>query len=254
MLTENQLGPFITIIPFVGLCICLVGVFNTRQCPLLASTIAIWYLFVIMVARANPFHDPDSLEWSENKIDDVPGVSLLIAGMMAPLVVFYLLFTKSPSAQSFVLKEVHMCHHMQFCFYRLIGMAFLYLYFTGVSQNYAVLHGGMCDVITALTAIPLSQHIKTHGLAESRGLVMTWSFFGLVVDFCTTFVLFSLNFLGYFQPQYSLAIFLQNPISTIMLFNVPLASAIHVLIITRFDDMIEMGSVSSKFSPGYQSI
>ena len=150
-----------------------------------------------------------------------------------------------------------MCHHMQFCFYRLvIGMAFLYLYFTGVSQNYAGLHGGMCDVITALTAIPLSQYIKTHGLAESRGLVITcWSFYGLVVDFCTTFVLFSLNVLGYFQPQYSLAIFLQNPISMIMMmFNVPLASVIQVLIITRFDDMIEMGSVSSKFSPGYQSL
>lgn len=246
MLTENQLGPFITIIPFVGLCTCLVGVFNTRKCPLLASTIAIWYLLVIMVARSNPFHDADNLEWSENKIDDVPGVSLLIAGMMAPLVVFYLLFTKSPSAQSFVLKEIHMCHYIQFCFYRLAGMAFLYLYFTGVSQNYAVLHGGMCDVITALTAIPLSQYIKTHGLKESRGLIMTWNIFGLVVDFCTTFVLFSLNFLGYFQPQYSLVIFLQNPISTIILFNVPLASAIHVLIITRFDDMIEMGPVKKE--------
>ena len=57
-------------------------------------------------------------------------------------------------------------------------MSFLYLYFTGVSQNYAVLHGGICDVLIAMTAIPLSQYIKTHdGLGEEcRGLVMIWNF------------------------------------------------------------------------------
>ena len=107
MLTENELGPFIIIVPLIGLCICLVGVFNTRQCPLLASTIAIWHLLVIMTALTNPFYEANSLEWSEKKIDDAAGVSLIIAGMMIPLVGLYLLFTKSPSVRSFVLQEVN---------------------------------------------------------------------------------------------------------------------------------------------------
>ena len=243
MLTEKDLGPFITIVPLLGLCFCSVGVIYTRKCPLLASTIAIWYLLVIMIARTNPFHEANSLEWFDNKIDDAAGVSLIIAGMMIPLVALYLLFTKSPSVRSFVLQEVNIYHYHQFHIFRISGMSFLYLYFTGVSQNYAVLHGGICDVLIAMTAIPLSQYIKTHdGLGEEcRGLVMIWNFFGLLVmrDFCTTLILFAGNFLGYFQPQYSLAIFLQNPISTIVLFNVPLTAAIHVLIMMKFDDLIK---------------
>ena len=248
MLTEKELGPFMTIVPLLGLCICSVGVIYTRKCPLLASTIAIWYLLVMMVARTNPFHEANSLEWSENKIDDAAGVSLIIAGMMIPLVALYLLFTKSHSVRSFVLQEVHIYHYHQFHIFRIAGMSFLYLYLTGVSQSYATLHGGICDVVIAMTAIPLSQYIKTRhdGLGEYRGIVMIWNFFGLVVDFCTTLILFTGNFLGYFQPQYSLAIFLQNPISTIILFNVPLTAAIHVLIMIKFDDIIKMGSAEER--------
>ena len=249
MLTSKEIGPFIIIVPLIALCICLVGVsYTARKCPLLASTIAIWYILVMVIAFLNPFHKVDSLEWSENKIDDILGIGLMIAGMMVPLIVLYLQFTKSHSVRSFVLlKEERLYHFQQYNLFRLSGMAFLYLYFTGENQNYAVLHGGICDTTIAITSIPLFQYIQKHGgLGKWRSVVMAWNFFGLVVDFGLTFILFLCNFLGYFQPQYPLAIFLQNPISTIILLNVPLAAAIHILVLTKFDTIVEKAGSSDE--------
>lgn len=237
MLTKAEIGPFMTIIPLVGTLVCLIGVISTRNCPILAATLIAWFISVQLIAQNIPFHD--GLEWSDNITDDVQGVILLIILMLAPLAIFYLLYLKLSSVRKYMLHEVAISNLIQFNLYRLVGGSIVYLYWTGVSKNYAMLHGGVCDIIIGLTAIPLAQHITDRGLKNCRGIIMAWNFFGVVVDFSVTTLLVLINFLGIFQPQYSLAILVCYPMSTILLFNVPLAAIMHILMMTKFDIMAE---------------
>lgn len=236
MLAPEELGPFATIIPLVAVVICSVGAWYARGRPVYAVAFVGWFVAVQSIARVEPFHS-DHVTWSDDLTDELLGVGLLITGMFAPLVALYLTYVTSPSLRQYLLHEIPLWVYVRFSFFRMAGASFLYLYLTGLERNYAVLHGGLCDVLIALTALPLSAYVRKHGVQKSRSLVTVWNFCGLVVDFVITLGLFSANLLGVFQPQYPLDIFLNNPLSTIILFNVPLASAMHVIIMLNFDEI-----------------
>jgi len=239
MLTYEELGSFTVIIPLLGVGICFAVVYYLRKdCPLLAVLAFSWFIAVQLIASTDPFSS--SLEWSDSNImDDLPGVMLLVAGMFIPLIVFYNVFQRSQHVRDTLVHNVPMHHMIYLCSYRIAGACFLYLYYIGNFKNYALLHGGVCDMTIGLTAIPLAQHVKKRGAKNCRQLIFAWNFFGLIVDFAVTLLLFTANFLGLFQAEYPLAVMLHNPISTIIIFNVPLSSIMHILMMAKFDAMCE---------------
>jgi hypothetical protein len=241
MLTYDELGPFTLIIPLLGVGICFAVVYYAGirvDSPLLAVLAFSWFIAVQQIASIDPFSS--SLEWSDNIMDDLRGVMLLVAGMFIPLIVFYNVFQRSQHVRDTLVYKVPMHHMIYLLSYRIAGACFLYLYYIGNFKNYALFHGGVCDITIGLTAIPLAQYVKKRGVKNCRQLIFAWNFFGLIVDFAVTLLLFTANFLGLFQAEYPLAIMLHNPISTIILFNVPLASIMHILMMAKFDAMSSM--------------
>ena len=241
MLTSEELGPFTVIIPLLGVGLCFAVVYyekNRREDnPLLAVLAVSWFIAVQLIASTDPFSS--SLEWSDNMMDDLPGVMLLVAGVCIPFIGSYNLFQRSQHVRDTLVHNVPMHHMIYLCSYRIAGACFLYLYYIGNFKNYALFHGGVCDMTIGLTAITLAQYVKKRGAKNCRQLIFAWNFVGLIVDFAVTFLLFTANFIGLFQAEYPLAVMLHNPISTIIIFNVPLSSIMHILMMAKFDAMCE---------------
>mmetsp|Transcript_19031 Transcript_19031/g.28007 ORF Transcript_19031/g.28007 Transcript_19031/m.28007 type:complete len:265 (+) Transcript_19031:114-908(+) len=247
MLTSEELGPFTVIIPLLGVGLCFAVVYyekNRREDnPLLAVLAVSWFIAVQLIASTDPFSS--SLEWSDNMMDDLPGVMLLVAGVCIPFIGSYNLFQRSQHVRDTLVHNVPMHHMIYICSFRIAGASLLYLYYIGNFKNYALFHGGVCDTTIGLTAIPLAQYVKKRGVKNCRHLIFAWNIFGLIVGYALTFLLFMANFLGLFQAEYPLAVMLHNPISTIILFNVPLASIMHILMMANFDTMCDSHIVSN---------
>ncbi len=239
MLTHEELGPFTLIIPLlaVGICFAVVCYYHRKDCRLLAVVAFSWFIVVQLIASTDPFSS--SLEWSDNIMDDLPGVIFLISCMLIPLIVFYNVFQRSQQVRDALIHNTPMHHMIYLLSYRIAGASFMYLYYIGNFKNYAVFHAGVCDMTIGLTAFPLAQYVKKRGAKNCRQLIFAWKIFGLVVDFAVTLLLFTANFLGLFQTEYPLALMLHKPVSTIILFNVPLASILHILMMAKFDEMCE---------------
>lgn len=248
MLTSAEIGPFTYLIPFFGILICIAGVnYKKDDSPLMATMLFLWFIVVQLISYKDPFSS--SFNWSDNIADDLPGVLLIIFGMSLPLVVFYTLYQKSEHVRQELVHEVPMHYMIRLNLYRIAGASFLYLYYFGSDasgsgnevefKNFTILYAGAMDVIIGLTAIPYSFYVKKHGIRNCHNGIMIWNFVGVVGDFVMTLNMFMANFLGLFQTQYPLPVMLHYPLSSVILFNVPLAATLHTVMMVKFEDMAD---------------
>ena len=159
--------------------------------------------------------------------------------------------------QGLVLKNVPLWSMVAIHIYRLDGLSVLVPFWNGEVPNFVGYQTILLDVIMGITAIPLTYLLYVPRNLRARGIDSTkaklplpflrdalwfWNSLGLY-DLSSAYVVFVLNVCGWggshiIQPPL-LPKLGRHPFPLLLLFQVPLAIAVHILILTHTDELMK---------------
>lgn len=262
----DALGLFDTLVPLSSIATVSVVVgYTLPRREYLGLFFLMWWTLAVAVSL-NDCLFQTTTEW--HKQSDLWGVTVLVG---LPVVMLRILWTwfQRGSISGFVLKHVPLWSLLALHIYRLDGLSIVAPFWRGTVPKVIGVQTIVLDVLMGATAVPLTVMLYRHrvGILSDRTATSTaarngglaallfpnvrlkdalwlWNSIGMY-DICSAYVIFLFNFFGLggdfiVQPPLSKLGF--HPFPLLILFQVPLAVAIHMLLLTKLDDIIEWQS------------
>ncbi|KAG7344942.1 hypothetical protein IV203_032473 [Nitzschia inconspicua] len=186
--------------------------------------------------------------WSSG---DAWGMVVIVGGNAMVLCILYFWFhQKDCHLRRFFSQTIPLWGMIALNTYRLDGLSIIVPLYRGTIPTFIGFQTIVLDVWMGATAIPLAFLLHPKNL-DTRRMVLTqqklkqilwfWNSLGLY-DLCSAFLIFLLNWAGVggewiVEPPLSRMGF--HPFPLLILFQVPLAIAIHVLCLTHLDDLMD---------------
>lgn len=160
--------------------------------------------------------------------------------------------------QGFVFKHIPLWSMVAIHIYRLDGLSILIPFWNGEVPNFVGYQTILLDVIMGITAIPLTYllYVPRKPKAKGRGsctkqkappsflrdVLWFWNSLGLY-DLCSAYLVLILNVFGLGGSHIAQPPLLpslgRHPFPLLLLFQVPVAVAVHILILTYIDELLK---------------
>jgi hypothetical protein len=244
----------------------VVGFVLPRQQPL-GLFVLIWWWWSVLISLAtirggnnvdgdgtttqdeSGFLFESSMGWSTG---DWRGVAVLVGSNVAVLGILYVWFQRPAGVgiQRFVLQRIPIWGMIALNIYRLDGLSIVAPFYHGTVPTFIGFQTIVLDAWMGATAIPLAflSHPKFSercrpllGQQRLKEMLWMWNSLGLY-DLCSAYFIFLLNWAGIggewiTQPPLCKLGF--HPFPLLILFQVPLAIAIHVLCLRYMDELMD---------------
>jgi hypothetical protein len=239
----DALGLFDTLVPIASiLTISVITVYTLPRQERLGLFFLVWWALSVAISLNNGLFT-SSAEWSPK---DYWGMLLLLGLPPCMLGILYLSFRYRPSIRLFFCNEVPLWSMIALHIYRLDGLSIVYPFWKGEIPKYLGFQTILLDVWIGATSIPLVWIVYTRGVdAISCGFrkdaLWFWNSLGLY-DLTSAYVIFASNYFqvgGRYLTTPALSMLGFHPFPLIVLFQAPLAIAIHILLLTNMDLILE---------------
>lgn len=243
MLDASSFGLFDTLVPvasIVTISVLVVYILPKQECFGLFLLIW-WTTSVIISLRSNLFVEAG--KWSSY---DWSGMVVLLSFPAMILCALYAWFQMQPKLRIFLYKEVPLWALFGLHAYRLDGLSIILPFWRGSIPKYLGLQMILLDVLIGATSIPLAWLTFSRGAdAVASGwwkdCVWFWNSLGLY-DLASAYIVLTMNFFqigGAYVTDPALSTLGFHPIPLIVLFQAPLAVAIHILLLTSIESIIQ---------------
>ena len=232
-----DLGLFDTLVPIASIVtIALLTIYTLPREQTLWLFLTAWWLISVFISLSNSLFQNQS-QWSYPR--DCLGLLVLIGLPSLMLGILYTLYQTKSSVRNAILKAplwALICLHI----YRMDGASLLVPYIQGQVPKALGLQTLILDILIGVSALPIAWIVHTRGLKANRQLIWFWNSLGLY-DLTSAYLVLLLNYMQIggsllTEPPLSMAGF--HPFPLIILFQAPLAIAIHVLFLTCTDILI----------------
>ena len=221
--------------------------------------ILIWWTAAVAISLNDCFVQ------NTTKSDDstVFGVMILLGMPVFILTVLYAWFTRSFTVRKFIMKDVPVWALVALHVYRLDGLSLITPFFNRTVPKFVGFQTIVLDVLIGATSVPLAWVLyhrrKTDRLRGNllfpvplplKDVILFWNSLGLY-DVSSAYLIFILNCLGVggeliVDPPLSKVVVF-HPLPLLILFQMTLAFAIHVLLLLYWNEMIEWQSSDLPF-------
>eukprot|EP00429_Kryptoperidinium_foliaceum_P023294 CAMPEP_0176141080 /NCGR_PEP_ID=MMETSP0120_2-20121206/71732_1 /TAXON_ID=160619 /ORGANISM="Kryptoperidinium foliaceum, Strain CCMP 1326" /LENGTH=242 /DNA_ID=CAMNT_0017477197 /DNA_START=96 /DNA_END=821 /DNA_ORIENTATION=- len=202
----------------------------------------IWWAASVFLSLTNPFFEFEG-QWGEK---DGLGIGALVGFPAMNLLILLGWFRVDPSLRVFVFQKIKIWCLFAFNIYRLDGLSIVLPFWFGRVPAYLGIQMIVLDVVIGATAIGWTWITFFRGadaLSDEwhRDVLWFWNSLGLY-DLVSAYVALVMNYLGWggplvTQPAFSSVGF--HPVPLIVLFQAPIAIAIHLLMLTSMDQIVQ---------------
>jgi len=232
-----DLGLFDTLVPIASIVtIVVLTIYTLPREQTLWLFFTVWWVISVFLSLSNSIFQNQS-QWSHPR--DCLGLMVLIGLPSLMLGILYTLYQTKNSVRNMILKAplwALIALHV----YRIDGASLLVPYLRGQVPKALGIQTLILDILIGATSLPIAWIVHTRGLKANRQLIWFWNSLGLY-DLSSAYLVLVFNYLGVggrllTEPPLSMAGF--HPFPLIVLFQAPLAIAIHVLFLTCSDILV----------------
>ncbi len=216
--------------------------FALTFCAIIGS----WYALSLVLSINGFFHT--SSEFSQG---DLLGLLLLLAVMLIPLILFFLLYRTTDSLKRIIdMMDIRALIGIQV--YRICGIYFIFLASAKKAPLLFALPPGIFDLLVGVFAL-IIPWLLTKQIRLSLPVAKAWNYVGLF-DFASAFTIYFLYFPFRILQAPASQILIGGffPIAFIIIFPVPLAIILHVLTLMKLRKTglsIKNDSLKTRVSP-----
>lgn len=243
-----DLGLFDTLVPLASILTIasLVGFILPRN-ELFGLFLLLWWTISVYISVSGGLFESSS-QWSHH---DGNGMLLAIGLPAMVLTRLYTWFHTNPKLRRFFYKDLPLWMLFALNAYRLDGLSIVLPLSRGEIPKYLGFQMIVLDVMIGGSALVLAYLVRSKGVQSlatgwKRDFVWFWNSLGLY-DLASAYFVLVLNYFqigGSFLTEPSMAIVGVHPIPLIVLFQAPLAIAIHLYLLTCMEQIVEEQSGS----------
>lgn len=245
MVDLRALGLFDTLVPIASiLTISFLTVHILPKYDTLGLFLLVWWASSVFLSLQNNFF-AEAGTWSSS---DWRGMVVLLGFPALTIGLFFHSFRTQSQLRTFLFKDMPLWAYFALHVYRLDGLSLILPFWNGTIPRYLGIQMIILDVVVGATSIPLAwlayagQFDRLPSSVGGLDLVWFWNSLGLY-DLVSAYGILMLNFFGMggvrwvTEPAFSAVGF--HPIPLIVLFQAPLAIAIHALLLTHMDVILQ---------------
>jgi hypothetical protein len=242
----DALGLFDTLVPIASIITVTVVVgYTLPKQEYLGLFFLIWWTLSVVISLNNGLFS-SSTKWSPN---DHWGMLVLAGLPLCMISILYIWFRSRPAIRVFCCKKVPLWSLIALHIYRLDGLSIIFPFWKGEIPKYLGFQTILLDVWMGATAIPFlwitySQGADAVASGWRKDALWFWNSLGLY-DLASAYVIFILNYCqvgGHFVTSPALSTLGFHPLPLIVLFQAPLAIAVHIFLLTSIDEILAQQS------------